>query len=319
MSTNNKKWICNQCTFENVNTMNSLKCSLCELQHYTIQLNYPSGEAIFSIISSMSTIDEIKNICFKNNDIRRQLTNMYSLDNGENVLLDNHIISLLMNNNRDINKTIILYALERSDPLLNIPKYELDIVCNFLNMYTEIENHITSANKKQLHHLLNTFINNDGTTSLEYIDNISILDKYFSNTTTNNVAIIFCRILCKLLSLSIETSFLWFSAYSITVYLDLYISNCIEIAKSIALDEILESPIPMFSKKNPFIMYHVWCNNNTDTSTYKYLNNKSIELQIVREITYDEFIKIDTTLNENGTRNWKSITPEINKYFPNII
>ena len=70
-------------------------------------------------------------------------------------------------------------------------------------------------------------------------------------------------------------------------------------------------------------MYHVWCNNNTDTSTYKYLNNKSIELQIVREITYDEFIKIDTTLNENGTGtgtgNWKSITPEINKYFPNII
>jgi len=266
--------------------------------------------------------------------VRRQLIKLYCLHNGEDVLLDDNIISFLMTEEDKQNLPIILFALERSDSFTIVPFNDLQIVCNFLGNYKQLP--INSSGKLHIIEMRNikqlflplfsidepveipiqsTLDDFAIKNQFEFIKCLSILDPYFDNNLTSKYADVFCRILSKLLILTFDVPYFWFNKDDCVRSLSFHLDFCIKFAKLIALEEELIYPIPIFTIKNDFHIrpFYVWNTNSYNSilrpDVYPIITGCCQFAGCCRltEITSDEFIKLKSSQNRISI----SISPEV--------
>ena len=317
-------WVCSSCTSKN-NTSSHI-CTECELKHYTVHLTFPTGEVIKCISSSMSTIKKIKKSCIKNDNMRRQLIKLYNINNGEDVLLDDNIISDVMTNEENNNSPIILFALERSDPFTIVPFNDLQIVCNFLGNYKQLPRKLDLIEMRNIQQLFLPLFSINKPVEIptqstiddfaiknqfEFIKCLSILDPYFDNNLTSKYADVFCRILSKLLILTFKNPFFWINFPGHIKWLPFHLDFCIKFAKLIALEEELIYPIPIstITPDRHLRLFYVWNNNSYNSILLPKINQLcgGSGPQLITEITSDEFIKLKTSQNRTSI----SISPEV--------
>ena len=141
---------------------------------------------------------------------------------------------------------------------------------------------------------------------IDFIKCLSILDPYFDNNLTSKYADIFCRILSKLLILTMNNPFFWFNFSCYIKCLLFHLNFCIKFAKLIALEEELIYPIPIstITPDRHLRLFYVWNNNSYNSIIIPELGGGPL---LITEITADEFIKLKSSQNMRSI----SISPKV--------